>query len=454
MSAATTLAAPSTAPSAAIVPYLDRFEAFRAGRAGLEPSFVTAQREAGIARFAEIGFPTTTNEEWRFTNLTAIAREPFELPKTGPVDRQAVLAQGFEVGHRIVFVDGRFAPELSDLAALPPGVVVDSLAAMLAREPHRLEPHLGRHAKIGDHPFVALNSAFFADGVFVEIPRGVVVEAPIQLLYVATRAAGARALLALRNVIVARESSQSILVETYAGAGGSGYLNCIVTEVVLEANAHVDHSKIQKDAVDAFHLATSQFYQARSSNLFSHSISTGGGFVRNDVNAVLDGEGAECTLNGLYVLRGTQFLDNHMRVDHAKAHCQSFELFKGVLDERSRAVFNGRIFVAKGAQKTDAKQSSRNLLLSREALVNANPQLEIFADDVKCTHGSTVGQLDEDAIFYLRSRGIGEEAARSLLTYAFASDIVERIRVEPVRHELTEFLFSRLPKGDVVRQAV
>lgn len=447
MNTATPLAERNTA----LAPYLDRFETLRAES---DPAFVTALRAAGISRFAEVGFPSTTNEEWRFTNLAAIAREPFDSPRTGPVDRDAVLAHAFDAGHRIVFVDGRFAPELSQLTELPAGVVVDSLAAVLAREPGRLEPFLGRHAAIGDHPFVALNSAFFTDGVFVEIPRGTVVETPIQLLYVTTRAAGARALLALRNVIVARENSQSIIVETYAGAGGAGYLNCLVTEVALEANAHVDHSKIQKDAVDAFHLATSQFYQARSSNLFSHSISTGGAFVRNDVNAVLDGEGADCTLNGLYVLRGSQFLDNHMRVDHAKAHCSSFELFKGVLDERSRAVFNGRIFVAKGAQKTDAKQSSRNLLLSREALVNANPQLEIFADDVKCTHGSTVGQLDEDAIFYLRSRGIGEEAARSLLTYAFASDIVERIRVEPVRRELTEFLFSRLPKGEIVRQAV
>jgi Fe-S cluster assembly protein SufD len=231
-------------------------------------------------------------------------------------------------------------------------------------------------------------------------------------------------------------------------------LTCAVTEIVAQESSFVDHYKVQKESVEAFHMGTLHFYQGRASHVFSHSIATGGALVRNDTNANLDAEGCECSMDGLYVLRGEQFLDNHMRLDHAKPHCNSFELFKGILDQRSRAVFNGRIYVAEDAQKTDAKQSSRALLLSKEAMVNSNPQLEIFADDVKCTHGSTVGQLDDDAIFYLRSRGIGEEAARSLLTYAFASDIVERIKIEPVRRELEEFLFARLPKGEVVRQAV
>ena len=201
-------------------------------------------------------------------------------------------------------------------------------------------------------------------------------------------------------------------------------------------------------------MATFQIYLGRSSNFSSHSISWGGGLVRNDVNAVLDGEGGEATLNGLYMVEGSQLVDNHMRVDHVAAHCDSHELYKGILDARSRSVFNGRIYVHPGAQKTDAKQTNRNLLLSHDALCNSNPQLEIFADDVKCTHGSTIGQLDELAIFYLRSRGIGEDAARSLLTYAFAADIVARIKVDAVRSDLEEFLFRRLPKGDIVRQAV
>jgi Fe-S cluster assembly protein SufD len=211
---------------------------------------------------------------------------------------------------------------------------------------------------------------------------------------------------------------------------------------------------VQRESREAFHVATFQILAERDSAPSSHSISIGGGLVRNDINAVLAGEGVDCILNGLYLAEGRQHVDTHMRVEHAAAHCASHELYKGVLDGKARAVFDGLIYVHKGAQKTDAKQSNRNLLLSRDAIANSNPQLEIFADDVKCTHGSTVGQLDDDAIFYLRSRGIGAEAARSLLTYAFASDVVERIKVEPVRRDLEELLFARLPQGEVVRQAV
>ena len=255
-----------------------------------------------------------------------------------------------------------------------------------------------------------------------------------------------------RNLIVAEEASQLTVVETYAGDGA--YFSCGLTELVAGPGAVVDHYKVQREGREAFHLATLQLYAERASAVSSHSISLGGGLVRNDVNAVLDGEGIDCILNGLYLADGRQLVDNHMRVEHAKPHCASHELYKGILDGKARSVFNGLIYVHKGAQKTDAKQSNRNLLLSADAIANSNPRLEIFADDVKCTHGSTVGQLDDDAVFYLRSRGIGVDAARSLLTYAFASDILARIKVEPVRHDLEEFLFARLPQGDVVRQAV
>jgi Fe-S cluster assembly protein SufD len=224
--------------------------------------------------------------------------------------------------------------------------------------------------------------------------------------------------------------------------------------VALAANAVVDHYKLQRESTEAFHLAAMFVRQERDSNFSSHSISWGADLARNDVHAILAGEGCEAILNGLYMVEGTQLIDHHMRVEHVAPHCDSHELYKGILEGRSRAVFNGRIYVHHGAQKTDAKQTNRNLLLSKQAVCNSNPQLEIFADDVKCTHGSTVGQLDETAIFYLRSRGIGEEAAKSLLTFAFAVDIVERVKVPAVRRELEEFLFRRLPRGEVVRQAV
>jgi Fe-S cluster assembly protein SufD len=370
--------------------------------------------------------------------------------------------------HRLVFVDGFFVAELSDVGELPPGVYAGSLAAALAAEPQRLEPHLGRHVRVGEtviegkqvdeNPFAALNTTFFADGAFVHVPRGTVVETPFHLLFLSTAAADGDPRLSYpRNLLLAGEASQMTVVETYAAAGDAEadvYFNCAVTEAVVEQAAVVDHCKVQHESRQAFHVATQQVYQGRDSSFSSHSVSTGGAITRNDVNAYLGGEGVHSTLNGLYLADGGQLVDNHMRVDHAMPHGDSHELYKGVLDGQARSVFNGLIHVHKDAQKTDAKQTNRNLLLSRGALASSNPQLEIYADDVRCTHGSTVGQLDREAVFYLRSRGIGEEAAKSLLTYAFAADVVARIKVEPVRQDLEELLFRRLPRGEVVRQAV
>jgi Fe-S cluster assembly protein SufD len=434
--------------------FLADWERFAAHR--LEPASLAALRRRAVDRFATLGFPSPHEEEWRFTNLTPIARQVFRRAETGgPLPHESEIAL-----HRIpgaielVFVDGRFVPQLARLEGLPTRVVASGLAEALARHPERLEQHLARYAAFDRHPFVALNTAFLEDGAYVELPRGTVLETPIHLLFLSTgAAAGEIATVSFpRNLIVAGEASQAKVIETYAGAGA--YFCCPVTELVAGPSAVVDHYKLQRESAEAFHLATFQLQAERASAPSSHSIALGGALVRNDVNAVLAGEGIDCILNGLYLLGGRQFLDNHMRVEHAAPHCGSHELYKGILDGHARAIFNGLIHVNPGAQKTDAKQSNRNLLLSRDAVASSNPQLEIFADDVKCTHGSTVGQLDDDAIFYLRSRGIGAEAARSLLTYAFASDVVARIKVEAVRHDLEEFLFTRLPKGEVVRQAV
>jgi Fe-S cluster assembly protein SufD len=494
---------------AAAAPYLADWEAFQRELSELpdqpdqaEIRDLSALRQAAIARFAALGFPTTRQEEWRYTNLAPLARAAFQrapvrmvggdatspsaapvagAPRVGP---GAVARWTFDAAATLVFVDGQFAPELSTGAGgaggerpLPPGVEVTSLAAVLARDPSLVTPWLGRHTSFQDQPFVALNTAFLHDGAVVLLPRGAVLERPVHLLYLSTpfpvapvrrsrhAGAGARAVASAkpavpapatvsypRNLIVAGEGSQLTVVETYAGEGA--YFTCGVTELIAAPGAVVDHYKVQRESREAYHLATLQVYGDRASVISSHSISLGGGLVRNDVNALLDGEGIDCILNGLYLADGRQLVDNHMRVEHAKPHCGSHELYKGILDGKARTVFNGLIHVHPGAQKTDAKQSNRNLLLSADAIANSNPRLEIFADDVRCTHGSTVGQLDADAVFYLRSRGIGEAAARSLLTYAFASDIVARIKVEAVRHDLEEYLFARLPQGEVVRQAV
>jgi Fe-S cluster assembly protein SufD len=432
--------------------YLAEFERFQRGRAG-EPAGLQALRRAAIERFVDLGFPTLRQEEWRLTNVAPIVQGTFHWPQGDPdaVAPGLISPHVFDAAARLVFVDGRFSPRLSSTAELPAGTIVASLAEILASSPGLVEPWLARFAKFDRHPFVALNTAFLSDGAFLYIPRGAVT-GPIQLLFLSSSEGGQATLSFPRNLFVADESSQTTIVETYAGEGA--YFTSPVTELYAGPGAVIDHYKVQRESLAAFHMATFQVQGERASVPSSHSISIGGALVRNDVNAVLDGEGIDCILNGLYFGDGRQVVDNHMRVEHAKPHCASHELYKGVLDGKSRAVFNGLIHVHKGAQKTDAKQSNRNLLLSRDAIANSNPQLEIYADDVKCTHGSTVGQLDEDAVFYLRSRGIGAEAARSLLTYAFASDIVERIKVVPVRRDLEEFLFARLPMGEVVRQAV
>ena len=433
--------------------YLADFDLFQTGLGG-EPATVRALRRAAIERFAALGFPTSRQEEWRLTNVAPIARTNFRRPVSDPdaVDPKRLEPFLFEAAARLVFVDGRFSARQSDLGALPPGTIVASLAEALRTMPEKVEPYLGQFARFEDHSFVALNTAFLADGAFISVPRGVTVPGPIHLLFVASGEDSAPTINFPRNLVVAGETSQVTVVETYAGTGT--YFTCGVTEMVAGPNSAIDHYKLQRESPEAFHVATFQIQADRDAVPSSHSISLGGGLVRNDINAVLDGPGIDCILNGLYLAEGRQFVDHHMRVEHAQPHCASHELYKGILDGKARSVFNGLIHVHKGAQKTDAKQSNRNLLLSRDAVANSNPQLEIYADDVKCTHGSTVGQLDEDAVFYLRSRGIGEEAARSLLTYAFASDIVERIKVEPIRRDLEEFLFARLPQGEVVRQAV
>jgi Fe-S cluster assembly protein SufD len=422
---------------------------------GGEPASLSALRRRAMERFEALGFPTPRLEEWRSTNVAPIANAALpaatDLATTASVTAERIAPFTYKGTSCLVFVDGFFAPELSRLSELPGGAVACGLRQALENRPEAVLAHLGRHAGFEQHAFAALNTALHQDGAFLHIPRGVVVEEPIHLLFVSATPEVASY---PRLLLVAEENSQATVVESYVSLHAGRYFTGPVSEVILGPNAVVDHIKIQRESLEAFHMAVQQTVQDRTSTLRSHSISIGGALVRNDVWGLLDGEGISCTLNGLYFVDGKQHVDNHMRVDHAKPNCYSHELYKGILDGAGRAVFNGLIYVHPDAQKTDAVQSNRNLLLSKNALASSNPQLEIFADDVRCTHGSTIGQLDEEAIFYLRSRGIGEAAAKSLLTYAFASDIVERIHVESVRRDMEEFLFARLPRGEVVRQAV
>ena len=429
------------------------YEAFERGLPA-HPESIVKLRRAGLERFEEVGFPKVTEEAWRHTNVAPIGRTSFKRAETTEIDAEKLKPFAVPECDELVFVNGRFSPELSSSPELPEGAFAGSLAVALAERPELVEPHLGRHAEIDKNPFVALNSAHVEDGAFVYVPRGKAIERPLHLLFISTAKDGEPTVAYPRNLFVAEESAQVTLVETYGGFTGEQYFNCGVTEIVGHANSVIDHYKLEQESIDAFHMATQKTWLGRDTNFFSHSISIGGALVRNDIRAMLAAEGIHCTLNGLYLTRGTQHVDHHMWIDHAMPNCHSYELFKGILEGQSRAVFNGRIYVHKDAQKTDAKQSNRNLLLDKGALVHSNPQLEIFADDVRCTHGSTTGHLNDEAVFYLRSRGIGEEAAKSLLTYAFAGEVLEEIRLDTVRKDLEEYLFTRLPKGDVVRQAV
>lgn len=433
--------------------YLASFARFEAGLDGQRESPLHALRRAAIQRFAEVGFPTTRDEEWRFTNVAPIARTTFRPAPAGEPEGEAArqlaaLAEGLRGEPHVavlVFLNGHYSERLSVLPSLPDGVRVGSLAAALRDTPEMVEPHLARQAGAEGHAFQSLNTAFLQDGVFICLPRGVVLTEPIQVVF-ASAAAGP-VMAHPRGLIVAGESSQATIVERYVGSGGEAYLTNTVTEVVTQPNAVLEHYRLQQEGDQGFHVATLQARVARDSAVHSHAFTFGGSLTRNDVNAVLAGEGGHCTLNGLYMGHGKQLIDNHTRIDHATPHCTSHELYKGILADQSRGVFNGKIYVHPDAQKTDAKQTNQTLLLSDDAAINTKPQLEIFADDVRCTHGATVGQLDEDAIFYLRSRGIPMDAARGLLTYAFASEVVEGVKLASLRAELERLIFTRLARG-------
>jgi Fe-S cluster assembly protein SufD len=423
----------------------EKFSRFEKGSG--QPAWVFPLRQAGMARFAALGFPTLKDEDWRFTNVAPIAKLPFKpvFDGTGSGLEAAALS-GFPLmnlpAHRLVFLNGHYVPALS--ATNPAsGFTISSLAVALASNPAALEPHLARYASTEKHPFTALNTAFFQDGAFIHLPKNQALDLPVHLVFVSSsRESGATA--QPRNLVVADAGSQATILESYVSLQDAPYFTNAVTEFVLDEGAKVEHCKYQDESLSAFHIAAIHARLARSADFISHSISTGARLARNNIRTVLGGEGVECVLNGLYLTRLDQIADHHMVVEHAQPHCNSHEYFNGILDGKSKGVFHGRILVRQAAQKTDAKQTNKNLLLSEDATVDTKPQLEIYADDVKCTHGATVGQLNEESIFYLRTRGIGMETARHMLIHAFAGEIIERIRHPAVREELNRLVWDRL----------
>ena len=428
-------------------PSLGVFSELDARRAD-DPKEVREFRRSARERFQRRGWPTAREEDWRNTNVSPIASREFRPGPAAPTQIPASRIDSIapRTAPRAVFVDGRFAAELSTLSA---ELSISPLRDVLAKDPQKVLPWLSRLSASND-PFAMHNDAFLEEGVVLETPKGSVVPQPIHFVYFPTGETGR--LSAVRNLVLAGESSRFTLVETFAGAGSEPTLTNAITQIAAGENSAVEHLKVQREGPGGFHVGTLSVVQARDSRFTSHLFSTGAALARNNVHVELAAEGAECSLNGLFLAGGSQHVDNFTVIDHAKPHGTSRELYKGILDGASRGAFTGRVLVRAGAQKTDAQQSSKNLILSRDALVNSTPQLEIRANDVKCRHGATTGQLDEDALFYLRSRGISEDASRNLLTYAFAAELVQRVAHPDLRRAVDAVLHEILPFAPEIRE--
>ena len=428
--------------------YLQEFGA-RNGTATAEgPEWLEPVRRAAIETFAASGFPTARDEEWRFTPIAPITTGTWRQASgaSREVSREdlAPFIFGHEEWSTLVFVDGVYSEALSSTPELGKGVRVGSLAEVLRADGAFIEKHLARHAPVRANAFTALSTAFMRDGGFLHVPANAGLDRPVHLVFVSTREASGT-VAHPRNLIVVERGARVSVIESYVTlAEGTTYWNNAVTEVVAGANSWIEHTRIQRESERAYHTGTTHVEQQRDSHYRSFSLAMGGALARHNLHARLEGENVETLMYGLYLTRGEQVVDNHTAIHHNQPNCRSWEVYKGVLDGRSRAVFNGKVFVRPEAQKTDAKQTNRNLLLSDTAKVDTKPQLEIFADDVKCTHGATVGRLDDLALFYARSRGVPAEKAQLLLTYAFAAEVTAEVALEPVRSELDRLVRERL----------
>lgn len=425
--------------------YISNFSDFERRLNGGKENPIHQKRKEALSNFSRLEFPTIKDEEWKYTSIAPLLKHNF-IPnfERKTISTNKIKSLLFdEMEHSlIVFVNGRYSAENSDLLNLPEGVLVGSIAEEIKNNNPILHKHFGKYAEYHNHIFTALSTAYTYDGAFIYVPEGKIVEEPIHIIFY-TDSGKEKILTQPRNLFVAEKNSQVTIIEHYVGNEDEIYFTNAVTEIVADENAVVDHIKLQEESKKAFHIARMEVDQERSSNFSSHLISTGADLTRNEFNAKFNAEGGECILNGLYMIDGTQLFDAHTLMDHAKPHCNSHEHYKGILDDKSRGVFNGKIIVRPDAQKTNAFQENNSILLSDEALVNTKPQLEIFADDVKCSHGATIGQMDEDAKFYLKSRGIGEEASKGILLHAFASDVITSIKIESVRNYIEKIITEK-----------
>ncbi|MEX2181400.1 MAG: Fe-S cluster assembly protein SufD [Gemmatimonadaceae bacterium] len=433
-------------------PYADQFTDFVANGGAQGPAWLPALRRKAFDRFTALGFPTTRDEDWHFTSVTPITERTFKAVKPASTTLKLADLEPYLVDaewHRLVFVNGKLEPALSAFAGLPAAVELSPLSELLREEPEWVEEHLGALAGFDRAAFTALNTAFLQEGTVLRVPKAEVVDVPIHILHLVDgQAAGAA--LHPRLLVVAEALAQVMVVESFVGIGRHSYLVNGVAEVVVGNGARVDHYKVQQECAEAFHVGTTQVSQGRDSIYHSFSYAAGGSLSRTNVYTKLSGEGGEARLNGLYLLDDAQHADHQTFVEHLAVGCASRELYAGILDGSSHGVFNGKVYVDPIAQKTDGKQTNKALLLSPKARVDTKPQLEIFADDVKCTHGATIGRMDEDALFYLKSRGIGGDNARALLTYAFAAETLETIEIDALRLHLERAVFERFTHSQLV----
>ena len=431
--------------------YLSDFQSFEASPAAQGPDWVHRIRQQALSRFTQIGFPTARrgNEKWKYTNVTPIARATFQYPFDLVPDALEArelqrLAPWEDSWVNLVFVNGRYSPALSTAAAGANGAVVTNLADALSRGGDVVQQHLAQYAGFEDDGFTALNTAFLQDGAFIHVPDGQSLRAPLHLVFVTTERREPTVSYP-RILVVAGRHSRTTLIERYVSLARAPYFTNAVVEMVLGDGADVEHYRLLNESPEAFHVGTTRVQQGQDSNFTSTSFAMGTALARHDLYALLDGPGSSCFLNGLYVTSGTQHMDSHINIDHAKPHGTSRLHYKGILDGKSRAVFGGTVLVRKDAQKTDAQQSDKNLILSEQAEVDSKPSLLIYADDVKCGHGATAGNIDQETLFYMRSRGLDLKAASSLLIHGFANEIIETVRIEPLRAHLDRLFLGALP---------
>ncbi len=432
--------------------YQESFNQFQTEQSATAPAWLTELRQAAMTRFTELGIPTKRIEDWRFTNVKSLAAKPYQNVQSislasGDAEELLQRAKLDDSFHRLVFVNGHYVSQWSTQHEMPEGVVIENLASSIRENSGDLQERLSLETSDEAAAFIALNTAFVNDGALIDIPEGVVLDRPIHLIFLSVESG--QTVCHPRNLIRLGKGSRAAVIESYLGREGEGYFTNAITQIELDKSADLDHHKLQHEQTDSLHVASTHIDQKDSSEFRSHYFSFGSLMARNEINCMLDGEEIVATLNGLYMPTGEQLMDCRTRIDHAKPNCNTYELYKGILDDHAKGVFNGKIFVHQDAQKTDAKQSNQALLLSDDAVVNTKPQLEIYADDVKCTHGATIGELDENALYYLRSRGVSKNLARKMLIFAFANDVVQGVEIPAVRQHLETILLSSHGLPDV-----